>query len=183
MSLSVSPRMCVICGVLLLATAAAVFPAYWLVLNKLGPSTEYHEPYVEGAAKLADGQYAAYVGDVVYVRYTIVRHKINGNCLLDVRRYGEFVGGARDGERRMLDHVELRFKGANELLRPRWPLDGFRLTDDLVPPGEDQQKLALYVVARYHCNVMDGLIPRYIQGGDAPDQTERVYLTVKRREK
>lgn len=159
---------------------------YWGTLNYLGPSTEYHDPYIEGAEKLPDGKYLAYVGDRVFVRYTVVRHRINGDCRLKLRRYGEDVGGPHAGRRRLLDSTELRFRGADELYHPRWPLRGLLLdhgdgVDPLLPPGVDQQEIALYVVARYYCNPLDYIFPRYLQGGIRPNETERVDLIVRRR--
>lgn len=165
---------------------------YWAILNTLGPSTEYHRPYIEGAKILPSGKYVAYVGDTIYVRYTVVRHKINGDCLLNVYRYGEAIGGPENGQRHLLDYVDLRFLGANDLLRPRWPLDGLVLEtarykwgapkpdEPLIPDGFDEQELALYVVARYYCNPLDYIFPRHIQGGNRADETARVNLILRR---
>lgn len=166
---------------------------YWSILNTLGPSTEYHDPFIEGATKLPDGKYEAFVGDLIYVRYTVVRHRINGDCLLHVSRYGEVIGGISNGRKYLLDYAELRFRGANELLRPRWPLTGLRLghavtkagvvklEEPLLPPGRAQREFALYVVARYFCNPLDYVIPRYLQGGIRPNETERVILVLRRK--
>lgn len=168
---------------------------YWAALNALGPSTEYHDPYVEGATRLPDGKYVAYLGDRIFVRYTVIRHQINGNCLLNVYRYGEYVGGALAGERVLLDYADLRFKGQNELRHPRWPLAGlvlgYSVTESgaahkampLLPKGVESQEFALYVVARYFCNPLDYVFPRYLQGGMRPNETERVSLIVKRNRK
>lgn len=164
----------------LLLCALAAPPTYWALVNTLGPSTEYHEPFVEGAVRLSGGEYAARVGDRIFVRYIVVRHKINGDCLLNVWRYGEFIGGPRGGERVLLDYADLRFRGANDLLRPRWPLGGFEVPADFAPAGEGSQKVALYVVARYHCNPLDEVFPRYLQGGERANETVRVVLNVRR---
>ncbi|MDE2101780.1 MAG: hypothetical protein KGL39_31325 [Patescibacteria group bacterium] len=166
---------------------------YLAVLNAIGPSTEYFEPWIEGQVTLgADGIYHAFLGDRIFVRYIVVRHKLNGNCLLHVYRYGERIGGPLAGTRVLLDYADLRFVGANELRRPRWPLAGLvlgygvdkddnpKMDEPLLPPGVDSQEFALYVVAEYRCNVLDYIFPRYLQGGQ-PDQTARVNIVIKRR--
>lgn len=160
---------------------ALTFPVtYFYVLNALGPSTEYYEPTIQGAELGGDGKYRAWVGDKVFVSYIIVRHKINGNCLLNVYRYGENIGGPNPGKRHLLDYVDLQFVGQNELRRPRWPLSGLVLTDDLIEPEQTEQELALYVVSRYRCNLLDYMFPRYLQGGIKLDETERTNLIVRR---
>lgn len=166
---------------------------YFLMLNAIGPSTEYFEPWIEGATLGPDGKYHAFLGDRIFVRYTVVRHKLNGNCLLHVYRYGENVGGPEAGRRHLLSYADLRFVGADELRRPRWPLEGLilgygvdksgrpQMDDPLLPPGVDKQEFALFVVARYFCNPLDSLLPRYLQGGSKPDETARVNIIVERR--
>lgn len=153
---------------------------YWAFLNNLGPSTEYYDPTIQGATQVGDDEYVAYVGDKIFVTYIVIRHKINGTCQLHVSRYGEAVGGPNSGKRYLLDVVNLQFVGRDRLHRPRWPLDGLTLKDKLIPDGAAEQRYAVYVVARYHCNFMDDIFPRYLQGGIKPNETERVYLTVKR---
>ena len=165
---------------------------YFYVLNALGPSTEYYEPTIQGAALGADGKYYAALGDKIFVNYIIVRHKINGNCLLSVSRYAENIGGDDAGKLHLLDYVDLRFVGQNELRRPRWPMAGLVLGYDvdkdgkpetskpLLPAGSDSQEFALYVKARYFCNFVDYIIPRYLQGGERPNETERVNIIVRR---
>lgn len=153
---------------------------YFYVLNSLGPSTEYYEPTVQGAELHSDGKYYADVGDKVFVSYIIVRHQINGTCLLNVSRYGENIGGSKPGKRHLLDYADLQFVGQNELRRPRWPMGGLVLKDDMIEPGEKYQEIALYVVAVYRCNYMDYIIPRYLQGGIRENETERVNLVVRR---
>lgn len=172
-------------------------PAIYLgILNYLGPSTSYYDPYIEGAdgkplPTNRNGIYVAYLGEKIFVRYYVVRHKINGNCVLHVYRYGENIGGPEAGKRHLLDYVELQFRGEDELLKPRWPIAGLilgygvhkngavNLNDPLIPHGQSSQELALYVVARYRCNLLDHFFPRYLQGGVKPNQTARAYLLVK----
>ena len=180
---------------LLVLFAQLVFsPAiYFGILNHLGPSTEYYEPTITGAVQIKDGKYVAYLGDKIFVNYIVVRHKINGTCFLHVYRYGEEVGGPHAGQRHLLDYVELQFRGRDELMRPHWPLTGLVLGYDvdkngisqkdkpLLAPGIESQEFALYVVARYYCNFMDLLFPRYLQGGIKPNETERINLIVKRK--
>lgn len=114
-------RMVLIAVLSLSVTAAAGTLGWWAILNSLGPSTEYHSPYIEGPdGKLLsqeNGAYVAHLGERIYVRYFIVRHKINGDCLLHVYRYGENIGGPEAGKRHLLDYVELQFRGEDELLR------------------------------------------------------------------
>ncbi len=157
---------------------------YWATLNAFGPSTEYHEPTIIGAKALPDGKFEATVGDRnVYVTYSIIRHKLNGDCFLKVWRYGEEIGGPRDGTRHLFDQADLRFVGANEMRHPRWPsTHGLDLKDDLIPPELQEQELALYNVARYYCNPLDYVFGRYLQGGIKPDETERVTLVLKRKQ-
>ncbi|HMF51781.1 MAG TPA: hypothetical protein VK603_24200 [Candidatus Saccharimonadales bacterium] len=170
----------------IVAAEVVLSPAiYFGFLNALGPSTEYYEPSVIGATKQPDGHYVAYLGDRIYVTYSVVRRKINGECFVHVRRYGEEVDGPAAGKRRLLNFVDLQFRGENELRRPRWPLEGLVLGDDfdgepLLAPGVDERAFDLFVVARYYCNFMDYILPRYLQGGTKPDETERVRLIVRR---
>lgn len=171
----------------ILALIVVLSPAiYWGAINALGPSTEYHRPIVVSVSgtpleRLKDGSYLVYPGDRIFVRYFVVRHKINGDCLLNISRYGEYVGGKDDGKRILLDYTEIQFQGANELLRPRWPLNGLSINEQFIPDGQDEQRLALYVVARYRCNPLDWLFPRYLQGGPVPNETARAYITIRRR--
>lgn len=180
-------------SILLLVAEVVLSPAvYFGILNELGPSTEYYEPTISGATLQPDGKYVAYLGDRIFVNYIVVRHRINGSCLLHVYRYGEEIGGPNNGRRHLLDYVELQFRGTDELMRPHWPLKGLVLGYDvnkdgqpqkdkpLLAPGVNSQEFALYVVARYFCNVMDEIFPRYLQGGIKPNETERVNLIVKR---
>lgn len=167
----------------------------YLALNQLGPSTEYYSPKIEGATQLPNGKYVAYLGDRIFVTYFVIRHKLNGNCYMTIERMAENIGGSEPGKKHLLDYVELQFVGANELHRPRWPLQGLVLGYDInrkgkvlldhpiIPPGQDEQELKLYVHARYYCNFVDYIIPRYLQGGDTPDQTAAVRLIVKRDKK
>lgn len=175
---------CIACrvaiGIIILGVVSTPL-VYFSILNSLGPSTEYYEPTIQGATVGADGKYYATVGDKIFVNYIIVRHQINGNCLLNVFRYGENIGGPKPGKLHLLDYADLRFIGANELRRPRWPLSGLVLDDSLIEPGESQQELALYVRAKYFCNLADYFIPRWLQGGIRPDETERANLIVRRK--
>jgi hypothetical protein len=165
---------------LVLVTVSVV--AYYGTLNVMyGASTEYHDPSIKGAARQADGRYVAYLGDRIYVTYEVKRHKINGDCLLDVFRYAEEVGGPRAGTRHLINHVELRFVGKDEIVYPSWPIDGLVLGESLMSPDVDEQALDLYVVAKYRCNPLDDWIDRYIQGGAKPNETARVTLILRRR--
>ena len=161
-----------ICAAILAAELLFSPAIYFGVLNFLGPSTQYYEPSIEGADLGRDGKYYATVGDKIFVRYIVIRNKINGSCRLNIWRYAENIGGPEDGKRHLLDYADLAFVGANELRRPRWPLDGLVLggRGDMLPRGVDQQEFALYVVGRYRCNFWDAIIPRYLQGGPVPDR-------------
>lgn len=183
-----------LCSLILIVVQLTFSPAiYFSILNYLGPSTVYYEPTISGAERRPDGKYVAYLGDRIFVHYTVVRHRINGSCFLRVYRYGEELGGPYDGQRHLLDYAELQFSGDDKPLRPRWPLQGLVLgyavnkegaiqeDEPLLAPGVDSQEFALYVVARYYCNFMDELFPRYLQGGIKPNETERVHLIVKRK--
>lgn len=185
-------RNSVLLTIVALMALAAVPVIYFAVLNSVGPSTQYLDPRIEGAQIGPDGNYYATVGDKIYVTYTVVRHRFNGKCLLNVWRYAEDVGGPQDGQRHLVDYVDLQFRGNNDVLRPRWPLAGLVLGYDtdrqgrpqfnkpLLPPGVAEQAFDLYVVARYRCNFMDYIVPRYLQGGK-PDETRRVRIIVKRK--
>lgn len=184
-----------------LGVVVLALPIYWEALNLLGPSSNYYVGEVEGAARTPDGHFEAFLGQKIWVHYEIVRHAINGDCYLRIFRYGENVGGPEAGKRHLLDYSTRRFRGTGERLKLRWPQGGLVLdygkkfdadsasgekllvdeSDPLIPPGQDAQELALYVVARYDCNPMDWVFPRYIQGGPVSNQTQRVYLIVRRR--
>ena len=159
---------------------------YDAALNLVGPSTEYHDPMIEGpTVELGlDGRYYAKIGSKVWVRYTIVRHKQNGSCTLNVWRYVEEIDGPQAGTVHLVDYTDLQFVGDDKPFRPRWPQDGFIIgAPDLagfltVPPGAQTQELSFFVKARYYCNLLDYVFPRYIQGGLKPNETARVNLLV-----
>jgi hypothetical protein len=150
--------------------------------NRRGPSSLYFEPHIIGEVeRRKDGKFLAHYGDRVFVTYTVVRLRGFGNCLLDISRYAEEIGGAHNGSRHLVNHVELQFEGNNDLRRPQWPIRGLLLgTDFKLRDGVDEQEYALYVVARYYCGPVDRVFPRYIQGGIKPNETPRVNLIVKR---
>lgn len=167
---------------------------YFAALNAIGPSTDYFEPWIEGQVTIgSDGKYRAFLGDRIFVRYIVVRHKLNGNCLLHVYRFAENVGGPEAGKKHLLDYADLRFIGADELRRPRWPLAGLVLGYDvdkegqpqidrpIMPPGVNKQEFSLFVVARYYCNLLDYIAPRYLQGGPRPNETAHVNIVVQRK--
>lgn len=153
---------------------------YWALANAFGPSTEYHDPTIHGAEYLPNGKYLAYVGDKISVHYRVTRHSFNGDCLIDIYRVAERIGGPDDGTRILIDHESRRFHGEDQTLFPHWPDKGWQIPDLVIPSGMDEQEIALYVIARYYCNPVDRRIPRYIQGGVRPDQSEQVNLIVRR---
>jgi hypothetical protein len=83
-------RLCV--GIVVVEVALAYPLGYDFVLNSLGPSTEYLDPSLP-TATMVDGKPTVYAGDDFYVQHTIVRHAINGNCILRIHRYAEDVDG------------------------------------------------------------------------------------------
>src|SRR5262245_6316125 len=89
-------------------------------INASSPSTELIDPQIETGENCGLDLPCVYVGDEFYLRYYIVRHKLNGTCTADVHRYAEEVGGPRNGKRHLLSHVELNFVGKNDISRPRW---------------------------------------------------------------
>ena len=70
-------RLCV--GIVVVEVLFAYPLGYDFVLNSIGPSTEYLEPWLP-TAKTVDGKPTVYIGDDFYVQHTIVRHALNGNC-------------------------------------------------------------------------------------------------------
>lgn len=165
-----------------LLAAVIVVPAVYVEgLNLIGPSTEYLEPSIPNARDI-DGKPTVYVGDDFFVRHTIVRHRLNGNCILHIDRYAQDVDGPTPGRKTKLDEADLQFKGDNEVLHPRWPPES-RALPDILPKGVDQVTMDFYVVARYYCNFMDNIIPRYLQGlGNAHrNEGPRVRAVVRRR--
>jgi len=176
----------------LIVVAFLAVAAVYTMLNSFGPSTEYYQPKIDGALLLPNGKYLAYLGDRIFVTYIVVRHSLNGSCFMTIERMGDNVGGPAPGKKHLLDYADLQFVGQNELRRPRWPIPGLILGYDvdhhnriikskpLLEPGTSEQELRLYVHARYYCNIMDYIIPRYLQGGDIPDETASVNLIVRR---
>ena len=167
---------------------------YTIALNVLGPSTEYHNPSLPTAEKGADGRSYVYVGDELYVFISIVRHKINGNCRFEIARYAENIGGFEHGKKHPISYASLQFIGQNELRRARWPsppdeyIIGYDVNEKnepqidkpLLPNGIDEQEFDLYVVGRYYCNLFDYIFPRYIQGGENPNETPRIRVVIRR---
>jgi hypothetical protein len=101
-------RLCV--GIVVVQVLLAYPLGYDFVLNSLGPSTEYVDPWLP-TAKMVDGKPTVYIGDDFYVQHTIVRHALNGNCLLKIHRYAEDVDGPTPGKRHLIDYAELQFIG------------------------------------------------------------------------
>jgi hypothetical protein len=91
-------RLCV--GIVVVQVLLAYPLGYDFVLNSLGPSTEYVDPWLP-TAKMVDGRPTVYIGDDFYVQHTIVRHALNGNCLLKIHRYAEDVDGPTPGKRQV----------------------------------------------------------------------------------
>lgn len=175
-------RFACIAAFYLVITAVILSPLIWdLMLNSLGSSTEFFDVKVLGAKPIPGG-YAATVGDKIFITYTVVRHSLNGSCFERIWRYAENVGGPDAGEKHLLDFADLQFVGENEVRHARWPLGGLVLTNDLIPSETKSQKLAFFNAARYYCNALDYIWPRYLQGGEHPNETARVYLTLTRRE-
>ena len=184
-------RLCV--GIVAVEVLFAYPLGYDFVLNSIGPSTEYLAPWLP-TAKMVDGKPTVYIGDNFYVQHTIVRHELNGSCLLKIHRYAEDVGGPTPGKRHLIDYAELQFIGRDEILHPRWPAadrpyvlgyerdeEGNTLHDrPLLPDGVDQQTMDFYVSPRDFCNTLDHLIPRYTDGGTHWDESPRVRAVVKR---
>jgi len=168
--------------------------AFLGMLNSLGPSTEFIDPQIETAKPCGRELPCVYVGDDFYLRYYIVRHALNGRCKSDVRRYAVEIGGANNGRRHLLSHVELNFVGRNEIIRPRWPTYEERykleysvdennnpLADKpLLADGVDEQEMCFLNTNRYYCNVLDYIVPRYMQGGTEPDESPRICAIVRR---
>lgn len=168
---------------------------YTAILNAIGPSTEYHRPEIGSGVMLPDGRIGVFIGDEFFVWITIVRHRVNGNCLFEIERYAEVVDGPRAGRKYLISKTALQFVGANELRRTRWPVPeekyilGYAVDNDnkprldmpLLPDGVEEREFDFYVVGRYFCNALDYLFPRYIQGGLHPNETPRVRAVVKRR--
>lgn len=159
--------------------------AHEFLLDAGGPSSGYYEPVLTGATKLSNGKYEAPIGNYIFVRYKVVRHKINGDCTINIRRYIEFISGPWGGQTRMIEQITMPFVGANDMYHPWWPRYGLLLSDSLVPPKASSQEISLFVKARYWCglkylNIWDYIFPRYLQGGIKPDESARVNLVVKR---
>lgn len=180
---------------------------WWIaVLNWLGPSTRYFNPQTPTAVVRPEGR-VVYLGDEFWVNVHVVRNKRNGNCRFEITRYAEPIGGALEGRPPLpISHAVLEFVGADEMRQVRWPsppdryylgyavdknnkpIDG--TTKDakgnlipaqpLLPDGVDEQLYRFFVVGRYYCNFLDEWFPRYIQGGENPDETPSVRLIVKR---
>ena len=184
-------RLCV--GIVVVEVLFAYPLGYDFVLNSIGPSTEYLEPWLP-TAKTVDGKPTVYIGNDFYVQHTIVRHALNGNCLLKIHRYAEDVDGPTPGKRHLIDYAELQFVGRDEILHPRWPAaddpyvlgyerdekDNTLYDRPLLPDGVDQLTMDFYVSPRNFCNTLDYLIPRYTNGGTHWDESPRVRARVKR---
>ena len=180
-----------IAGILL--CVATIPLVYWAVLNWAGPSSAFYDPAIETARPCPEGQ-CIYLGDEFRMRYTVIRHRLNGSCLLKIWRYGEDIDGPTPGRRHLLDYAELQFVGAEEMRHPRWPSPprqyhlGYEVNEQLepqldkplLPPGVDRVTMDFYVVARYFCNPLDTVFPRFLQGGIKPDETERARAVLKR---
>ena len=164
---------------------------YLALLNAIGPSTAYHEPSVQASERLRDGTPVLYVGDDLRVNITVVRHRLNGSCRLDIRRFAHDLAS---GEHHMISKTEVQFVGQNELRRTQWPSPPDKYTigyaidesnapkmdEPLLPPGVNERQFRLYVKTRYFCNVLDYIFPRYIQGGEREDETIPVNVVIRR---
>lgn len=168
--------------------------SYVVILNWLGPSTEYHNPEIATATRGPDGKLYVYLGDEFWVNIFVVRHATNGNCHFKIRRYAEPLDGLQAGRKFLVSVAELQFVGQNEMRRARWPsppdkyILGYAVNEQnepqydkpLLPDGVDELEYLFYVQGRYFCNFLDYIIPRYIQGGPREDETAHVRAVVKR---
>ncbi len=194
--------LCRACLTVIIALLIFWYPLWLLNVNAIGPSTRYYNPVIGTATPNPDrpDRPFVYLGDEFHVNITVVRDEpvflqALSTCEFVIRRYMEAVSGPRTGSRHLISTGHLEFRGQNQFIpRTRWPQPnekliylnyavdkmGNELRDQpLLPDGVDEEEVAFYVVGRYFCNIMDDIIPRYIQGG-RPNETERVYAILKR---
>lgn len=178
------------------------YPLWLINVNAIGPSTRYYNPVIGTAVPNKDDPDfpIIYLKDPFWVDITVVRDapaplQALGTCEFVIRRFMEVVHGPRTGQRHLISVGHLQFRGQDQLIpRTRWPQPNEkaifleyavdeqgndRRDAPLLADGVDEEKVGFYVVGRYFCNMMDDLIPRYIQGGER-NETSRVYATLRR---
>ena len=157
--------------VLLMLIASPV--EYFAILNCLGPSTDYFDESVASARHI-DGESYIQVGDDLVVKAEVIRHRINGTCRLAVWRVRQNVGGKFDGRISLLQYIEQNFVGDGQFRHTSWPIPPTRIVvtenwfDD---PNVAEQTIDIFVIARYYCNFLDDLYPRWIDGIKKKTQT------------
>jgi hypothetical protein len=92
-------------AILLLGISSPVI--YYGLLNWIGPSTEYLEPILPTSVPGPNGIPIVYLGDEFYVQHIIIRHKLNGNCVLHITRWAEDIDGPTPG--RVICKTQLPF--------------------------------------------------------------------------
>lgn len=172
------------------------WPVQRMAIINESPSTLLLNLKVASAIKGPDKLDYVYLGDELHVTYTVVRLPTNYACTEPVWRYAEDVDGPTPGKRHLLDYFELHFQPgkAGDVLYPQWPQPpriykwGVEVNEQIkpqndkpiMPDGVDELTLDIYNVAQYYCNWLDNIIPRYLQGGEKPNETARARVVLKR---
>jgi hypothetical protein len=147
----------------------ACYLLFLLVLNAYGPSTNYFNQSVASAIRGPDGRDYIRVGDNFLVKSEVIRHRLNGLCVLDVWRVRENVDGAHAGDIHLLQFIKQSFVGDDEFRHTSWPIPPAKIVvgeDWFDGPDVQEQTLDVFVVGRYNCNVLDRWIPRWLRSSD-----------------
>jgi hypothetical protein len=165
----------------LVAAMLVLLPVEYLAIqNAYGPSTDYFNQHVSSAARGADGRNYIYIGDEFNVSSNVIRHKTNGSCRLAVWRVREDIGGFHDGRISLIQYADEAFVGDGEWRQTSWPVvhkdaDKIIVKPDWIDdPRSDEQSIDVFVIARYYCNILDGLWPRWLDSAasDFPSEGE-----------
>lgn len=142
---------------------------YFFIVNAMGASTDYFDQSITTAKQDHDGQSVLHVGDPFRVHAGVIRHLVNGSCQLAVWRVRENVGGKFDGRINLLQYIDQTFVGDGVFRHTSWPLPPIAITvtdnwfDD---PDAKEQTMDVFVIARYYCNMVDDVFPRWLRSPD-----------------
>lgn len=153
---------------------------YFFALNYHGPSTNYFNQVVVSAMQGDDKRSYIYVGDAFRVAAEVVRHRVNGSCHLSVWRVRQNIGGIFNGRISLIQHVDQAFIGDGEFRHTSWPIPPDKITvteawfDD---PAADEQVIDVFVIARYYCNFLDDVFPRWLGNPELVRYDQRITPT------
>lgn len=143
-------------------------PIYWAISNIFFETVTLLDPHVVTPQPIV-------AGEEIRVEYIIIRHKA---CTLVVRSMLERTAGTFKGRQYLLGQRQITFESS-----PIPFVTGFTaIVPEQLPedPTLDEANYDTFNEARYYCNGLDFVIPRYLTT-KGQNETPRIHVLIKRR--